>query len=168
MQWSLFFLCSGMFFLLSCHLSKTCPQPCCFHDAECANFCSGGRCFCDQGFCRQVTCLKEQDCLPGEICLSYKCVRGDFCTQDSECFSSQVCSDGKCVERGNPGCLQDGDCETPKICCDFGNGTGIKCNLGRCVGDKDCDASTSKNTCIKPIACVEGRPSCFGGRCVCR
>ncbi len=148
----------------------------CLDDAECVgDKCSANRCYCDksngQGVCKPTTdiCKEDKDCPTPLVCKGGQC-KDPSCTKDSDCGPNEICDAllGKCVPKTPDGCTADAECTGEKICCDFGNGTGKKCNFRRCVVDEDCRAG-GKNTCIQPITCNENiQPSCISGQCKCQ
>jgi hypothetical protein len=88
------------------------------------------------------TCLRNEDCAPGEVCAAEACVpERPSCRSSSDCAPGEACLEGACV--GEVGCAADADCLAGSRCI-AGSCSGAPAG---CVSDADCTGG---------LACVSG------------
>ena len=78
---------------------------------------------------RRPTCLFDEDCEEGEICLNGRCAYSPSCQDEGECDEGYECVDGQCFETI---CRGPQDCEADQIC-DAGACTNPPITVVECV-----------------------------------
>lgn len=163
----------------------------CAENRDCAadlgfqSFCSGGRCFAQQG---RTTCTQDFQCPGGERCdrTEFFCVPDGgacrFCGPEFPelcCEDGQVCDSdsGACIAVGERECDDATDCRTGDLCDPLGRcvqcitdancGPNTECNEGTGLCESTIGRCTVDADCSDPFSCIRGRceiPECTTDR----
>lgn len=160
----------------------------CVADLGFQSFCSGGRCFSQEG---RATCTQDFNCPEGERCdrTEFFCVPASgacsFCGPDFPelcCETGQVCDSvsGQCVAVGDRECDEatvSDDCRLGELCDALGRcvqcitnadcGPNTICNEGTGLCESTIGVCEDDGDCNDPFFCVRGRcqiPECVSNR----
>ncbi|KAL7908895.1 GLEYA domain-containing protein [Trichoderma velutinum] len=89
------------------------PEEKCETDNEClpGEICSSAKCL------PKIGCSKDEECRHGEVCEHKFCVFKKVCEFDSDCGNDRRCSkDHKCEEKEKPECTSDAQCGEERKC----------------------------------------------------
>lgn len=160
-----FLSCVSLLGLFGCEETR-CKAIECSSDDECVEEkCPAKSCQCIEQTCKASpsTCFRHEDCpwmhCKKGLCLNYRCLGDNDCDLDQTCdVVLGQCKYNACTTN---------TCTSPNVCCDYGDGTGQRCNLPVCLQHSDCQQN-SINTCVQPLRCEEGTsPLCVQGQCRC-
>ena len=100
----------------------------CLSDDECR---TGELCI--DALCTPAECRTDGDCQGEERCVNHACVASMKCEGDDDCFLGELCLQGEC----RPGCRSDRDCPAGFTCLPNEGQNGL---CAQCLQDTECNA----------------------------